>query len=151
MGSLASDARDTRFQRPPFQLLPIPSDTDSASQGPLSLRSLPELVHYNAIHNPNHVFCLQSSQPSGTPEQIHFIPITYHQLASAVEDCSSWLLNTIPDAHAAELKAGPGGPTVKKALPIALFLESDVGLFIYIIALLTLNIPVRLKAPLQQH
>ena len=138
MGSLQ---HDTSFQRPPFQLLPIPSDhPGSASREPIPLRSLPDLVYFDAIHNPHHVFCLQSSQAAGTTDGIGFTSITYHQLATAVELCCSWLLKTIPSAHAAELK---GGRVVKKASPVALFLESDVGLFIHIIALLTLNIPVR--------
>lgn len=141
MGSLNhDDDASTTFQRPAFQLLPIPSETDLTLRDPLPLRSLPDLVLFDAIHNPHHVFCLQSSQAPGTHGQIDFIPITYHQLAVAVEHCCSWLLKTIPNAHAAELTSEH---IVQKASPVALFLESDVGLFIHIIALLTLNIPVR--------
>lgn len=137
MGSLNHDDSSTTFRRPPFQLLPIPSDADANSRDPSPNRSLPDLVLFDALHNPHHLFCLQTSQASG---QIGFIPITYHQLAVAVENCCSWLLQTIPDAHAAKFD---GEHHVQKASPVALFLESDVNLFIYIIALLSLNIPVR--------
>ena len=140
------------FHRPSFQLLPIPPDfhfhpdpdLDAQSPPPL-LRSLPDLVHFNAINNPNHVFCLQSSQSRATststpsPVRIDFTPITYHQLALAVENCCSWLLQHIAGAHPAILR---NDSTVQKAPPVALFMESDVGLFIYMIALLALNIPV---------
>ena len=128
------------FQRPSFSLLPIPPDPTTEWEPLTTLRTLPDLVHFNALHNPRHVFCLQSRQSQSTPGGFDFTSITYSQLGCAVESCCSWLLQNIPAAHAARLK---DGDIVQKAPPIALFLESDVGLFIYIIALLTLNIPVR--------
>lgn len=127
------------FQRPAFQLLPIPSDPLTDLQQPL-LRSLPDLVYFNAISNPHHVFCLQTSRSRAEPAKLHSTPITYHQLGCAVESCCSWLLQEISCAHPAVLT---DDFAVRKAPPIALFLESDVGLFIYMIAVLTLNIPVR--------
>ena len=130
---------ETTFKRPVFQLLPIPPDSDSESQRSL-LRSLPDLVHFNAIHNPRHLFCLQGSNSRNAPDKDDFIPMTYSQLGFAVENCCIWILQVIHNAHPATLK---DGVSVQKAPPIALFLESDVGLFIYMIALLTLNIPVR--------
>ncbi|KAI4236743.1 MAG: hypothetical protein LQ349_002368 [Xanthoria aureola] len=136
MGSFShDDDPSTTFRRPSFQLLPIPSDADVNSRDPSLIRSLPDLVLFDALHNPHHLFCLQTSQASG---KIGLIPITYHQLAVAVENCCLWLLKTIPDAHAAKFD---GGDHVQKASPVALFLESDVNLFIYITALLALNIP----------
>lgn len=137
MGSIEGDLH---FQRPDFQLLPIPPDPVIDSQQPAVLRSLPDLVHFNAIYNPHHLFCLQSSQSVATRGQFDSTRITYHQLACAVESCCSWLLTNVSNAYPAVLKKGS---VVQKAPPIALFLESDVGLFIYMIALLTLNIPVR--------
>ena len=118
-------------------MLPIPPDAGVNSQDPSLIRSLPDLVLFDALHNPHHLFCLQTSQAS---EHIDFVSITYHQLAVAVENCCSWLLETIPDAYAAKLD---GEHHVQKASPVALFLESDVNLFIHITALLALNIPVR--------
>ncbi|KAL8728551.1 MAG: hypothetical protein Q9181_005308 [Wetmoreana brouardii] len=140
MGSLGSQPR-LRFQRPNFQLLPIPSDPaeDSESGQLQTLRSLPDLVHYNAVHNPNHIFCLQATRSPKYPDKMDFTDITFFQLACAVENCCSWILRNLPGAYGAKLK---DGLIVQKAPSIALFLESDVGLFIYILALLTLNIPV---------
>ena len=129
-----------QFHRPIFQLLPIPPYSDTNEQQPLVLRSLPDLVYFDAIHNPHHVFCLQSSRSPTTPEKLDFTPITYQQLGCAIESCCAWLLQTISCAHPAVLT---DKFVVRKAPPVALFLESDVGLFIYIMALLTLNIPVR--------
>ena len=130
---------ELHFQRPPFQLLPIPPDPGAHSQPPLVLRSLPDLVSFNAIKNAHHIFCLQSSRSHSTAEKFQFTPITYQQLGYAVGSCCEWLLQKIPCAHPAVLT---DDFSVRKAPPVALFLESDVGLFIYMIALLTLNIPV---------
>ena len=139
MGAIKSEER---FQRPNFSLLPIPPDSTTEWEPLNTLRTLPDLVHFNALHNPQHVFCLQSRQSPSTPGNFDFTSITFRQLGCAVESCCSWLLQNVPEAHAARLQ---DGDIVQKAPPIALFLESDVGLFIYIVALLTLNIPVRLS------
>ncbi|KAL8886462.1 MAG: hypothetical protein Q9215_005836 [Flavoplaca cf. flavocitrina] len=136
MGSLNHDDSSTTFRRPSFQLLPIPSEADLNSRDPSPIRSLPDLVLFDALHNPHHLFCLQTGQASG---QLGFVPITYHQLAVAVDNCCSWLLQNIPETHVAKFD---GEHHVQKASPVALFLESDVNLFIFITTLLTLNIPV---------
>lgn len=125
-----------RFERPEIQLLPIPqaqSKPDSSY-----IRSLPDLVHFNAVHNLDHVFCLQSKQ-SQHATALEFTCITFRQLAQAVENCCSWILANVEGAH---LAVSRDDGTVHKAPPVALFLESDVGLFIYITALLAMNIPV---------
>ncbi|KAL8748078.1 MAG: hypothetical protein Q9190_000106 [Brigantiaea leucoxantha] len=126
------------FQRPAFRLLPVPPDGATETRQASILRSLPDLVYFNAVHNPDHVFCLQSSQSQTLPEKLEFAPITFRQLACAVDSCCSWLLRNISNARPAVLI---DGNAVDKAPPIALFLESDGGLFVYLIALLTLNIP----------
>jgi len=133
MGSLPPHAG--HFQRPSFQLLPAPGYKSDLLH---DIRSLPDLVHFNAINNFEHIFCLQSKQ-SQDLTRFDSTSITFRQLAQAVEQCCLWILANIDDAHAPVL--GDDG-IVGKAPPIALFLESDVGLFIYLTALLSLNIPV---------
>ena len=126
-----------QFERPEIQLLPIPR-AQSKPGSPYVIRSLPELVYFNAFHNSDHVFCLQSKQSQHTTA-LDFTRITFRQLAQAVESCCSWILANVEDAHSAVLREGG---IVHKAPPVALFLESDVSLFIYIAALLAVNIPV---------
>lgn len=133
-----------QFQRPFFNL--IPNEDDSASVSTVdhssSICSLPDLIHFNAVHNPNHVFCLQTkeSQDAST-SGFDFTSITFFDIARAVENCCDWILSNVKNAHPAELVADG---SIRKSSPIALFLESDVGLFTYLAALLTLNIPVGL-------
>ena len=127
------------FQRASFNLLP-PSDSIENDEDGQSIRCIPGLIHFNAVKNPHHVFCLQSWKVSNdTASNFKYSYITYSQLARAVERCCDWILLNAPGTSEARLD--PDGSVVKSA-PIALFMESDVGLFIYMLSLLTLNIPV---------
>lgn len=119
-----------RFRRAKFNLLC--GDTREI------IRSLPDLVLFNAVHNPNHVFCIQTKQPS-TTLNFTLLPITFSELAKAVEQACTWIISSVADTHAAKQCADG---SILKSRPVALFMESDVGLFIYLAALLTLNIPV---------
>ena len=60
--------------------------------------------------------------------------ISYQELERAVSACSYWV-----ESHL-ELDSKEAGPYKPK--PVALYLESDVGLFIYIAAMLASGIPV---------
>ena len=123
----------SRFRRAHFNLLGGEDNSQEA------IRGLPDLILFNAVHNPNHVFCIQAKQLS-TASEFEFISITYSELAQGVERACAWIISNVAGAHAAKL-CDDGG--IIKSRPVALFMESDVGLFIYLAALLTLNIPVR--------
>jgi acyl-CoA synthetase (AMP-forming)/AMP-acid ligase II len=103
-----------------------------------TIRSLPDLIRFNAIHNPHHVFCIQSNA------DLESTSITFLELAHAVERCCDWILTNVHGTSPAEQSADG---SLEKSRPIALFMESDVCLFIYLAALLTLNIPVRYPSP----
>lgn len=135
-----------QFQRPFFNLTPNEDESASASavDDLSSICSLPDLIHFNALHNPDHVFCLQTKESrDASASAFDFTTITFFDLAHAVENCCNWILCNVRDVHPAEL--GEDG-SIRKSSPVALFTESDVGLFIYLAALLTLNIPVRLPS-----
>ena len=133
MGSLSP--HPAHFQRPSFQLIPNPNSKPDVLH---DIRSLPDLVHFNALRNPYHVFCLQSKHsPDAT--RFEFATITFQQLGQAVEQCCHWILANIKGAHT---PVHGDGDVINKSSPVALFLEGDVNLFIYMTALLSLNIPV---------
>lgn len=123
------------FQRPKFDL-----QGDSGSDY-AEINCLPDLVLFNAIHNPDDVFCLQAEE-SVTGDGFKYVSITFLDLAEAVERCCSYVLSQCPMLHPARRD----GSKLTKSKPIALFMESEVTLFVYITALLTLNIPVRFAA-----
>lgn len=120
------------FERARFDLLldqrPATADT---------IRSLPDLIHFNAIHNPNTLFCIQLKQLA--ENETEEIRVTFSELATAVEQCCVWILSTVKAVRPANLTSDG---SVQKSPPVALFLESGVTLFVYMMALLTMNIPV---------
>ena len=127
------------YQCASFNLLPA-SESIEHDEHRQSIRCISDLVYFNAVKYPHHVFCLQSWKVSSdSASNFKYTFITYSQLAQAVERCCEWILRNVPGASEARL--GLDG-SISKSAPIALFMESDVGLFIYMLGLITLNIPV---------
>ncbi|KAA1469647.1 acetyl-CoA synthetase-like protein [Dentipellis sp. KUC8613] len=99
---------------------------------PEGVYSLPELIAFNAQRNPGHVFGLQLRAGENAPP----CKITFSELQTAVERASSWLVSS---------KATTGRVSRDhKVPPVAILLGSDVGIFIYIAALLRIGTPVLL-------
>lgn len=138
MGSLSP-----AFKRPEFQLFLGQKAAETES-----IRSLPDLIHFNAIQNPHASFCAQV-KPSRVPEEDYdVVEVTFLELAHAVERCCQWILSNTDGVYPARLSEDGN---VQKGPPLALFLESDFTLFIYLAALLTLNIPVSHTSTRGQH
>lgn len=119
------------FKRPRFTALPPKDASDE------DISSIPDLIRFNGLHNPDRIFCIQSESSKEVESFVSTntysgVSITYKQLDDAVFRCVEWLRNL---------------PAIRDGMqkldsPIALYLESDVGLFIHMMALQTLNIPV---------
>lgn len=121
------------FRRPKFHLLEQPAELDRSR-----IRSLPHLLKFNATYNPDHIFCIQN-RGSGSDFRCFSTSISFIELEEAVERCCRWIRATLPNIIPPFLtQAGK----VHRAPPVALFLESDVGLFVHLLALLSLEIPV---------
>ncbi|RDB14628.1 Non-canonical non-ribosomal peptide synthetase FUB8 [Hypsizygus marmoreus] len=99
---------------------------------PSGVRSLPELIEFNAIHNPDHIFGVQSRSGEGVAP----CEITFSQLQSGVEYASAWLVSS----------GCTSGRTKREQVvqPVGILLGSDVGIFIYMAALLRIGTPVLL-------
>lgn len=114
------------FRRPHLNLGYIPDE-------PEGVNGLPELIEFNAVHNPDSTFCLQTRAKEGsTPCQI-----TFAQLQAAVERCCAWLL--------ASGSTNGRGEGEKYPAPVGILLGSDITIFIYIAALLRLGTPVSIE------
>jgi acyl-CoA synthetase (AMP-forming)/AMP-acid ligase II len=98
--------------------------------------SLPELIHFNAVNNPTHLFALQQIRKDG--HHLGFHRVTYQSLAHAVEKCADWLKDRVPECSGVD----DAQRSSKECYLVALFLESDMTLFIYLCALLWMEIPV---------
>ena len=97
------------------------------------VRSIPQLIKFNAQYNPSHTFCLQHNSRDGSLRRI-----THGELDAAVTNCIRDLLRNVPHLHPAELIGG----VLSKSGPVALMLESGIGFYVYLAALLALGVPV---------
>lgn len=130
---------EQEFLRPSFQVSGDPVTDPSA------IHSLPDLVDFNAEHNPDHEFALQEVRHGG--KHVSLTPITFRELQLAATTCARLIRKQLP-GEPAEAEGGHQGGTRP---PVAVFLESDINLFIHLVALLYLNIPVRGARPCQSH
>jgi hypothetical protein len=109
---------------------------------PDGVNTLPELIDFAAKHNPEHIFGLQArekgagcgavSRDSGG--DLSFCEITFAQLRRVIERASAWLVNS----------GATAGRThrINQIPPVAIFLSSDVTIFMYMAALLRIGTPV---------
>jgi acyl-CoA synthetase (AMP-forming)/AMP-acid ligase II len=109
------------FKRPPVTLHPASSDQP--------IRTIPELIDYNATHNPDVSFCVQAVKDAAP------VQITFGQLRDAISRRCTQLRVDL------QLKPGP-----KKSAPVALVMDSDVVLLVHLFALMGLGVPVRGKS-----
>ncbi|CAG7993912.1 unnamed protein product [Penicillium salamii] len=105
------------------------------TKGDDSIRTLPDLIDFHGKHNPQDLFCLQ-----GTKE-LDFVPVSYKRLQCAIVRCQDVLRRENPGLHPPKLDAEG---RVKKCSPVALLMESHVGLAIYVLACMGMGVPVML-------
>jgi acyl-CoA synthetase (AMP-forming)/AMP-acid ligase II len=110
------------FRRPHLNLGYLPDK-------PEGVNGLVGLIEFNAVHNPDSIFCLQIRAKGVSPCRI-----TFANLQSAVERCCAWLL-----ASGCTNSRDRGG---KCPSPVGVLLGSDITIFIYTAALLRLGTPV---------
>lgn len=129
------------FRRARIDLRNEPAGTHVPDNQPV--RTLVELLEHNSAHNPHHLVCLQAKKKSqtraGEPREFDFIPVTHAQLKAAVVRCCAWLLQNVREAQV-PVRSDKGH--WRKCAPVAIFMESDLGLLIHELALMSLGIPV---------
>ncbi|EGR49698.1 uncharacterized protein TRIREDRAFT_59690 [Trichoderma reesei QM6a] len=104
-------------------------DFSSAERKEDYIHSLPELVDFNAVQNPNHLLCIQAR--SNAP----WVKITNAQFKVAIDQCATWIAENVklPKARTKHDLTG--------RLPVALLMESDFGLLVHQFALVSMGIP----------
>ncbi|KAK4205574.1 hypothetical protein QBC40DRAFT_271190 [Triangularia verruculosa] len=137
------------FVRADFSPLPPQRRADGQIK-PDEITSLPGLVAFNAATNPDHVFCHQTEshrrREQHQKHQYDTRPVTFAQLDRAIGACAAWIRTSL---EAQDNRSDGRSTNVR---PVALYMESDIGLFIHLAALLSLNIPaLLLSARLGAH
>lgn len=104
-----------------------------------TLRTLPELVKFNVKNNPTHLFCLQVEKKKPNNVGSSFVKVNYKKLEQAIFRCQRWVGTQIPGVGP---PAQGGLGTAAKPAPVALLMESDLGLAVYLLTLMGMGIPV---------
>lgn len=113
----------------------------------LGIQTLPALVDFHGENNPQHPFCLQVKGDNRS------VQVSYQSLQHAIVRCQAWLGEQVVGFHPPIVDADGH---VKKCAPVAILMESHVGLAIYVLACMGKGIPVvllsaRLSAPAVRH
>ena len=99
------------------------------------IRTIPELVEFNSQHNPAHVFCVQARKQQSS------ISVSNDQLKQAILQCSDWLIAKVQEI---ELPHQDMNGRYQRGPPVALAMNSDIGLLVHLLSLLSLGVPVLL-------
>ncbi|RDW93186.1 uncharacterized protein DSM5745_00508 [Aspergillus mulundensis] len=130
MGSIQPRPQDS-FRRAKINILDLDDTT--------AIRTLPELIEWNAKYNQDHLFCTQLL-PQAQPQAQHTrIDITYGQLRQSIARVAWRLRKLIPDLHPPQVASNGD---IIKAGPIVLFCESNIGLWFHLMALMGMGVPV---------
>ncbi|KAL8722888.1 MAG: hypothetical protein Q9225_000721 [Loekoesia sp. 1 TL-2023] len=115
---------------------------DLQDQDRSRIQTVPELIEHNALYNPEHVFCIQAQKQArkqASAPGLSLRSVSYFQLKLSIARCQAWLLRTIVQLRTPAIKSDG---TVEKGRPIALFVESDVGLLVHLFSFMSLGVPV---------
>ncbi|PVI03043.1 acetyl-CoA synthetase-like protein [Periconia macrospinosa] len=112
-------------------------DASLAPPPDATIKTAYHLVNFNARKNAYHEFCLQAEKLPGS-DQISLVSITHSDFERAIVACQSWILGNIASTR----YSGGDGTSLNK--PVALLIESDVSILIYMWALFGLGVPVLL-------
>lgn len=121
------------FQRPHFTL-PIAREPYDGQEGD-SVRTVYDLLEKSACLNPDHIFVHQVDR-----NQQDVMTWTHKQFLQIVDQAAIWLV-TKQIAQRSVLSAN--GDFVIRGKPIGILLGSDIGIFMWIVALSKLGHPVR--------
>ncbi|EDQ98476.1 uncharacterized protein LACBIDRAFT_256821 [Laccaria bicolor S238N-H82] len=100
------------------------------------ISSLPQLITFAAQHNPHHTFALQLRTSDSPRCELSFV-----QVGEMVERASAWLISSV------RTKSEIPGLLLRRIpnnLMMPILLASDVGLFVYLSALLRIGVPALL-------
>lgn len=101
-------------------------DPRAPPQDGATIKSAVDLVEFNSTENGCQLFCLQAYK---TLDGTDLHRITYKEFRDMVSNCQGWIDKYIPQSSIEESKT----PQRKH---VALLLDSDVGLLVYLFAIM---------------
>jgi acyl-CoA synthetase (AMP-forming)/AMP-acid ligase II len=118
-------------------VLPV-FDAKSAPESDLSIKTVSDLIDFNAENNPDQLFCLQAEKGLNESKNPPFLRITYRSFRDMIIRCQQWIEEHVPEIHPPALIDG----NIIKCRPLALLLDSDIGLLVHLFALMGMGVPV---------
>lgn len=109
-----------------------------------SVRTIPELIEYNARANPNALYCVQALK-SRDGQTRNASQLTMRQLHGAIWQCSNNLRGCFIGLDDSTTSTSDRAHV--KPDPVALLMDSDMGLLIHLFSLLALGVPAILLSP----
>lgn len=128
----------SKFKVPPINLRSLTPEKDE-------IRTLPELLEWNARENPDHLFCVQAEkkrQIGESNDPYELTSITNDDFKRAVGRCVRWLEGNVPGLKDLGSPDGDAEKVTGKPPAVALLMESDVGILIHLFALMSIGVPV---------
>jgi acyl-CoA synthetase (AMP-forming)/AMP-acid ligase II len=124
-----------------FKAADIDLRSETSASNNQRIRTIPELIEYNARVNPEALFCYQALKSTDTAGGHTDVPppvaaVNMRQLRDAVWRCSQRLRQELGLGRESKTPTG-------KSAPVALFMDSDLSLLIHLFALMALGTPVR--------
>ena len=121
----------------------IRAHIDLQAQDSSGIQTVPQLIEHNADHNPDHPFCLQAEKETkDAPAQI--LSVSHMELKRSILHCQAVLTESILQL---KLPSRSSDGTIHKGSPVALLVDSDIGLLIHLFALVGLGVPVSVHLP----
>ncbi|PWY93213.1 acetyl-CoA synthetase-like protein [Aspergillus sclerotioniger CBS 115572] len=111
------------FVRPVFNVSRV------ASTDPAAIHTLTDLIDFNAQSNPHHVFAMQEVCQNG--KHIELVSVTFQKLKQAAMSWAHRIQGSLPCLSSSTSRR-----------PVALFLESDINLFIHLAGSMLMHSPV---------
>ena len=103
------------------------------------IQTVLDLIEHNALYNPEHAFCIQAQKQAQAPG-LKLQSVSHLRLKRSIAGCQAWLLRTVTDIETVQVQNDDG---VERGKPVALLVESDIGLLIHLFSLMGLGVPVR--------
>lgn len=121
-----------------FQQAPVDTTAGPKNQG--GIKTIPQLIEFNARENPDHPFCLQVEKPNVGDGEPVVLTITNLHFKCSILRTSKWIVQNIREVILAKRY---DNREIKKGPPVALLMNSDVGLLFHLFSLMSLGVSVR--------
>jgi acyl-CoA synthetase (AMP-forming)/AMP-acid ligase II len=99
-----------------------------------AIKTVADLIEFNADKNPHHLFCIQMQSGSSPP-----LRITNKLLRDTISTCQEWVLKTVREAK--QTITNDAGEAIKGS-PVAIMMDSNFDLLVHLFSLIGLGIPV---------